>query len=138
MHYPVLEVLDLRCVLKLRRGADDADRFLERKARLFAIGGGADDLAGRNALGPERVQKRQRAAERGLTVPPPDLQIYDPGEPPAVVMSRPINAPDDPELPRVPRHGAVRQARFRVAHEPQEIDRALAMAERIGDRGIVE
>ena len=79
MDDPVLEVLDLRCGVQLRRGADDAHRLLKRKTGLLAIGGGADDLAGGYAFGSERVQKRERGAETGFPIAASDLQVHDAG-----------------------------------------------------------
>jgi hypothetical protein len=138
VHDAILEILNAGGRGKLRCCSDDAGRFFVRNARLLAIGAGREGLPRGDAFWPERVQQRERTAERGFPIATADLQKDDPRDAPAIGVARCIDFQNDPLLPSIELQSPIGRAAFRVPQDRKKLERACAVAERIIDRAVIE
>lgn len=139
VHQPVLEVLRTgHWGMQRRCLGDDAKGFLVSKARLLPIGGGGDHLSTRDAFRADGMQQREHRPERCLPIPAADLKEDGANDPATVVRGRPVDAADDPLLPRIEGKSLVGPSRLGMTKQAKETHRPLAVPMRIRDFASVE
>ena len=79
------------------------------------------------------MQQRERSGQRRLAVSAGEQQHDGLHDATAGGVARPVDAPDDPFLPRVELEGVTGERRLRVLQAAQELDGLRAATERVGN-----
>src|SRR5262245_27141692 len=131
-------------VLEVERRGDtrilaaDAHRLVVGDACLLAVARGTDHLPRRNALGPDGMQQGNASPQRRLPITAGQWDHDCPHDAATVLVVWPVDATDDPFLPRMKLEGTARGAALRMTESAQKTNRALAVPQRVRDNSIVE
>ncbi len=117
---------------------DEVRGFLKCDAGLLLVSGGAHHLSRDLPFGADRVKQGKSRTQSRFAVPSRHHQEHGLDDPGAVIVARAIDAANDPLEGRMQHEALAGEMGSRVPQVQDEVDRSLAVSQRIGDRAVIK